>query len=77
MGEVINLRRVRRRLFRAEAAQDAKENRAKFGRSKLQTAAEAAEAERAGQTLDGAKLDQPPVDQTLVTNRANDRDTAS
>lgn len=57
MGEVINLRRARKAKARVEAATTAAANRAAFGRTKAERAADAAEKARQNKTLDGAKLD--------------------
>jgi hypothetical protein len=55
MAEIINLRMARKARARAESAQQAAENRAKFGRSKAEKASERADAERQSRTLDGAR----------------------
>ncbi|MEH3157545.1 MAG: DUF4169 family protein [Sphingomonas taxi] len=57
MGEVVNLRLVRKARDRAEAAKVADANRAKFGRTKAEREAEAQAGARAERTLDGAKLE--------------------
>jgi hypothetical protein len=57
MGEVENLRRFRKRKERAARDQEAAANRAKFGRTRAEKAAEKDERERAERTLDGAKRD--------------------
>ncbi len=58
MGELVNLRRVRKSVARREAEAAAAENRVKFGRTKAERAA--ADAERDAQTrkLDGHALTQ-------------------
>lgn len=58
MGEVVNFRRARKARDRAEAAKTADANRAKFGRTKAERDAEAADAARIERTLDGAKLEE-------------------
>jgi hypothetical protein len=58
MGEIINLRRVRRERIRQTAAQEAAENRARHGQSKTARTAAAKEDARLQQTVDGARL--PP-----------------
>jgi hypothetical protein len=55
VAEIINLRMARKARARAESAQQAAENRAKFGRSKAQKAIEHTELERQARALDGAK----------------------
>jgi len=56
MGEIVNLRRERKR--KARGAEDAKasENRAKFGASKAERGLESARARLAERVLDGARL---------------------
>jgi len=51
----INLNKARKAKARADAVAQAAENRARFGRTKAQKQAEAADAERAAQALDGRK----------------------
>ena len=57
MGEIVNLKRFRKRSERAQAAKDADANRAKFGRSKSERAAEATRAARAEEVLDQHRID--------------------
>jgi hypothetical protein len=57
MAEPINLNKARKARARAEAKSDAAANRARFGRSKAETAAEAQQREAARKLLDGAKRD--------------------
>ena len=52
MGDIVNLRTVRKQRDRAEDARKADENRALFGRTKAQKQAEAKAAERAQTQLD-------------------------
>jgi hypothetical protein len=54
--EPVNLNKARKARAKAQAQADAAANRAKFGRTKAEKAAERREAERAGRGLDGAKL---------------------
>ena len=61
MGEVVNLRRARKRARDAEAGAVAASNRARFGRTRAEAAAEAAEKDRAARVLDGAHFDQEGV----------------
>jgi len=55
MSELINLNKARKAKARAEAKVQAAENRAKFGRTKAEKAAEQAKAEKLRALLDGAK----------------------
>ncbi len=55
MAEIVNLNRARKAKVRADAAKTAEANRAKFGRTKAERAAEAAEQVRRAALLDGAK----------------------
>ncbi len=57
MGDVINLRLVRKQRARDEASSTADRNRRLFGRTTAQKAADAAAKTRIEKTLDGAKLD--------------------
>lgn len=57
MGEVVNLRRVRKRKIRDEADATAAENRAKHGRTKAERAIEAARRTLAERALDGNRRD--------------------
>ncbi|GHD10785.1 DUF4169 family protein [Tianweitania populi] len=52
MGDIVNLRTVRKQRDRAEDARKADENRARFGRTKAEKQAEAKAAERAETQLD-------------------------
>ena len=55
MAEIVNLNRARKVKARANAATTAEANRAKFGRTKAERAAEVAEQARRTALLDGAK----------------------
>jgi hypothetical protein len=57
MAEIINLRMARKARNRAQATQQANENRAKFGRTKSQKAAERVESERAVRVIEGLRRD--------------------
>lgn len=57
MGEVVNLRRIRKAKRRADAEAQATANRVAFGRTKSEKAAARREAERREHDLDGAKRD--------------------
>ena len=47
MGDVVNLKRFRKRSEREQAAKEAEANRARFGRNKSERAADAMRARRA------------------------------
>lgn len=55
MGEIVSLRTARKARARADAQTTAAANRAKFGRTKAERAAEDQEAARRAALLDGAK----------------------
>ncbi len=57
MGEIVNLRKVRKGRARAEAESAAAENRIRHGRTAAERKQDAAEAEAARRKLDGAKQD--------------------
>jgi len=57
MGDVVNLKRFRKRLEREKAAREAKANRARSGRGKSQRMAEEKGKERADRLLDQHRLD--------------------
>jgi hypothetical protein len=55
MSNVVNLRQVRKTKARADKASQAEANRARFGRTKTQRLADAAEEQRRVNLLEGAK----------------------
>lgn len=57
MAEIINLRMAGKARDRAAGVRNADANRAKFGRTKAQRVADAAERARADAVVDGAKLE--------------------
>ena len=57
VGDIINLKRVRKRSEREQAAKQAETNRARFGRSKSERAADATRASRASELLDQHRID--------------------
>lgn len=61
MAEIINLRMARKAKKRADAAQQAAENRAKFGRTKERKQQERMEAERTARTIESARREGPAV----------------
>ncbi|QGP80237.1 DUF4169 family protein [Sphingobium sp. CAP-1] len=60
MGNVVNLRQVRKARQRADKAREADANRAKFGRTRAQRAADAAAEEKKAAQLDGAYREDRP-----------------
>ena len=57
MGDIVNLKRFRKRSEREQAAKEAEANRARFGRSKSERAADATRARRANELLDQHRID--------------------
>ena len=57
MGNVVNLKRFKRRIQREQSAKQADINRAWFGRTKAARAADAKRAERASKLLDQHRID--------------------
>ena len=57
MGELVNLRRMKKLRARAEDAKRAEENRAKFGQTKAEKAVRLAEEQLVRRRLDQAKWD--------------------
>ena len=57
MAEPINLKQVRKDRARADKKAKAAQNRARFGRTPLQKALDAAEAQLRSKTLDDSKRD--------------------
>ena len=57
MGDVVNLKRFRKRSEREQAAKEAEANRTRFGRSKSERAADAMRARRASELLDQHRID--------------------
>lgn len=55
MGEIVNLRRVKKARAQQAARQDAAENRVRHGRTGAQKKADAAAEARARAALDGAR----------------------
>ncbi len=55
MGEIVNLRQARKTKMRAEKERLAETNRARFGRTKTERKAEAAEAQKLAQRLEQAR----------------------
>ncbi|MGB0682866.1 MAG: DUF4169 family protein [Magnetovibrionaceae bacterium] len=60
MAEVINLRQARKRKARADKAEQAEQNRIRFGRTKSEREALDKQKDRQRADLDGKKLDREP-----------------
>lgn len=59
MGKVVNLNKVRKLKARAEQAEQAAENRARFGRTKAQKALDLAASQEMQRKLDQLRRDSP------------------
>ena len=57
MGDVVNLKRIRKRNEREQAAKQAVSNRARFGRSKSERTADALRSKRTRELLDQHRID--------------------
>jgi len=57
MGEVVNLKRFKKRNAREQSAREAEANRARFGRTKSERAADEQRAQRANELLDQHRID--------------------
>ena len=57
MGDVVNLKRFKKRSEREQSAKHAEANRARFGRTKAERVADAIRAERASKLLDQHRID--------------------
>ena len=57
MGDVVNLKRFRKRSEREQSARAADANRARFGRTKAERAADKLRATRANELLDQHRID--------------------
>ncbi|MBN9594008.1 MAG: DUF4169 family protein [Afipia sp.] len=57
MGDLINLKQVRKRIARDEAAKQSEINRARFGRTKGERNRDALQARRANDALDQHRID--------------------
>jgi hypothetical protein len=58
VAEIVNLRRLRKRKARDDAASKADANRAKFGRTKAEKARDEKKAAHLKRTVDHSKLDE-------------------
>jgi hypothetical protein len=57
MGDIVNLKRFRKRAEREQSAKQAEANRTRFGRTKSQRVIEERRAERASDLLDQHRID--------------------
>jgi Domain of unknown function (DUF4169) len=57
MGDVVNLKRFKKRLEREQSAKDADANRARFGRTKSERGSEKLRKQRASELLDQHQID--------------------
>ena len=57
MGDLVNLKRFRKRKDREESARQAETNRARFGRTKSERAADSMRAKHASNLLDQHRID--------------------
>jgi hypothetical protein len=57
MGDVVNLKRFKKRAERHQSAQQAEANRARFGRTKSERKLDQAHADRASAVLDQHRID--------------------
>jgi hypothetical protein len=57
MGEIVNLRKVRKRAAKQRDDESAAANRAAYGRTKAQRVLEAARSEKQGRELDAHRID--------------------
>jgi hypothetical protein len=57
MGDVINLKRFKKRNEKEQSAKQAEANRARFGRTKSERALDDLQKDRAGQLLDQHRID--------------------
>jgi hypothetical protein len=57
MGDIVNLKRFKKRAARAESANQAEANRTRFGRTKSERASDEQRAERTSDLLDQHRID--------------------
>lgn len=57
MADIVNLKRFRKRSERERAATEAEANRARFGRTKAERAADVMRSRRANERLDQHRID--------------------
>jgi uncharacterized protein DUF4169 len=58
MGELVNLRRYKKRDERAQSAKEAEANRVRFGRSKVERTVDTERTRRANELLDQHRIDE-------------------
>lgn len=58
MAEIVNLNKARKARAKAEAEETARNNRIRFGRTRLEKEAARREEEKLSRDLDGKKLDE-------------------
>lgn len=69
MGDLVNLRRARKDRDRRRREDEAAENRAKFGRTKVEKLTGKAQGELEARRLDGHRLDAPADSETPPDSR--------
>lgn len=69
MGDVVNLRRVRKRLLQQRAAEEAAANRARAGQTRTERKLQSIQVDRLTAGLDGARLQ--PGDENLANDPAS------
>jgi hypothetical protein len=57
MGELVNLRRFKKRSAREQSAREAETNRARYGRTKLERIADAKRTKRTQELLEQHRID--------------------
>ncbi len=57
MGDIVNLKRFKKRAERRQAEQQAETNRARFGRTKTERAIDERRTDRASELLDQHRID--------------------
>ena len=77
MGDLVNLKRFRKRGEREVAAKQADANRVRFGRTKSERALDESQARRADNLLDQHSLDQHSLDQHRFDPKSLDGEDAS
>ncbi|CAN5178116.1 DUF4169 family protein [soil metagenome] len=57
MGDLVNLKQVRKRVAREDAAKQSETNRARFGRTKSERSRDELQAKKSSDTLDQHRID--------------------
>jgi hypothetical protein len=57
MGDLVNLKQVRKRIAREDAAKHSETNRARFGRTKSERSRDELQAKKSSNTLDQHRID--------------------